>query len=115
MEAPAYTPRPPRATVIQPYAEFLRQRVTAYPGLTAQRLFRELKELGYAGGYTMVKVFLREVRPPTDKGFGVRFDTPPGERAQVDVAQFQVVFADEPSQPRIVCLSPWCWGCSRLI
>ena len=50
MEAPAYTPRPPRATVIDPYAEFLRQRVTAYPGLTAQRLFRELKALGYPGG-----------------------------------------------------------------
>ena len=54
MEAPAYTPRAPRATVIDPYAEFLRQRVTAYPGLTGQRLFRELKALGYEGGYTMV-------------------------------------------------------------
>ena len=115
MEAPAYTPRPPRATVIDPYAEFLRQRVTAYPGLTAQRLFRELKELGYPGGYTMVKVFLREVRPPADKGFEVRFEIPPGEQAQVDFAQFQVVFADEPSQPRIVWLFSMVLGCSRLI
>ena len=115
MEAPAYTPRPPRATVIDPYAEFLRQRVAAYPGLTAQRLFRELKELGYPGGYTMVKVFLREVRPPADKGYEVRFETPPGEQAQVDFAQFQVVFTDEPSQPRIVWLFSMVLGCSRLI
>ena len=115
MEAPAYTPRAPRATVIDLYADFLRQRVTAYPGLTAQRLFRELKDLGYAGGYTMVKVFLRDVRPPTEKGFEVRFETPPGEQGQVDFAQFQVVFTDEPSQPRIVWLFSMVLGCSRLI
>ena len=115
MEAPAYTPRAPRATVIDPYAEFLRQRVTTYPRLTARRLFRELKELGYGGGYTTVKVFLRDVRPPAERGFEVRFETPPGEQAQVNFAQFQVVFADEPSQPRIVWLFSMVLGCSRLI
>ena len=115
MEAPAYTPRAPRATVIDPYAEFLRQRVTAYPGLTGQRLFRELKALGNEGGYTMVKVFLSDVRPPAEKGYEVRFETPPGEQAQVDFAQFQVVFADEPSQTRVVWLFSMVLGCSRLI
>jgi hypothetical protein len=29
----------------------LRERVTAYPGLTGRRLWRELRERGYAGGY----------------------------------------------------------------
>ena len=115
IEAPAYTPRAPRATVIDPYADFLRQRVAAYPGLTAQRLFRELKALGYEGGYTTVKVFLRDVSPPAEKGYEVRFETPPGEQAQVDFAQFQVVFADEPSRPRIVWLFSMVLGCSRLI
>ena len=80
MEAPAYTPRRPRATVIDPYAEFLRQRGKTYPRLTAQRLFRELKALGYEGGYTMVKVFLREVRPPAEKGFEVRSRLLPASR-----------------------------------
>ena len=90
--------------------------MTTYPGLTARRLFRELKALGYEGGYTtMVKVFLRDVRPPAEKGYGVRFETAPGEQAQVDFAQFQVVFTDEPSRPRVVWLFSMVLGCSRLI
>jgi len=59
LEAPAYGPRRPRATVIDPFAAYLRERVAAYPGLTARRLLRELKERGYSGGYTAVTDFLR--------------------------------------------------------
>jgi len=115
LEAPAYSQRRPRQTLIDPFANYLRERVTSYPGLTGQRLFRELKEMGYAGGYTMVKVFLRDVRPREEKGYEVRFETPPGIQAQVDFAQFQVVFADEPSTPRIVWLFSMVLGYSRLI
>jgi transposase len=115
LEAPVYSARTPRATVIDPFADYLRERVKSYPGLTGQRLFRDLKGLGYQGGYTMVKVFLRDVRPQTEKGFEVRFETPPGEQGQVDFAQFQVVFADEPSTPRIVWLFSMVLGHSRLI
>lgn len=93
LEAPAYGPRRPRATVIDPFAAYLRERVAAYPGLTARRLLRELKERGYSGGYTAVIDFLRDIRPPGEHGFEVRFETPPGEQAQVDFAQFHVVLA----------------------
>jgi hypothetical protein len=34
----------------------------------------------------------------------VRFETEPGEQAQVDFARFNVVFTDEPENPRIVRL-----------
>jgi transposase len=47
--------------------------------------------------------FLREVRPSPTPGFEVRFENPPGEQAQVDFAQFEVVFTDESSVTRIVC------------
>ena len=60
-------------------------------------------------------MFLRDVRPPAEKGYEVRFETAPGEQAQVDFAQFQVVFADEPSQTRVVWLFSMVLGCSRLI
>ncbi len=102
LEAPAYGPRKPRTTVIDPFTAYLRERVAAYPGLSGRRLLRELKDRGYAGGYTAVTDFLRDVRPASEQGFEVRFETAPGEQAQVDFAQFQVIFTDEPSTPRIV-------------
>lgn len=40
---------------------------------------------------------------------------PPGEQAQVDFAQFQVVFTDEPSTPRVVWLFSLVLGYSRLL
>ncbi|OLP56364.1 integrase [Rhizobium rhizosphaerae] len=115
MEAPAYGPRKPRSTVIDPFASYLRERVKAYPGLTGSRLLREIRERGYTGGYTAVTDFLRDVRPPATAGFEVRFETPPGEQAQVDFAQFHVVFTDEPMTPRIVWLFSMVLGHSRLI
>jgi len=81
LKAPAYGPRSPRATVLDPFTAYLRERVAAYPGLTGRRLFRELKERGYAGGYTAVTDFLRDVRPAAaDRGYEVRFETRPVSR-----------------------------------
>jgi transposase len=115
LEAPAYGPRKPRQTILDPFTGYLRERVSAFPGLTGSRLFREIKERGYAGGYTAVTDFLREIRPGPASSFEVRFETAPGEQAQVDFAQFQVVFTDEPSAPRIVWLFSLVLGYSRLI
>ena len=42
---------------------YLRERLAAFPELTGRRLYREIRDLGYAGGYTAVKDFLREMRP----------------------------------------------------
>src|SRR5437762_13024281 len=53
-EPPSYGPRKPRARRLEPFEAYLRQRITAYPGLTARRLLREIKQHGYAGGYTAV-------------------------------------------------------------
>jgi transposase len=115
LEVPVYGPRKPRPALLDAFAGYLRERVKAFPTLTGSRLYRELKELGYKGGYTAVTDFLREVRPPTERGFEVRFETGPGEQGQVDFAQFQVVFTDEPTTPRVVWLFSMVLGFSRLI
>ncbi len=115
LEPPAYGPRQPRPRRLDPFTTYLRERTTAYPGLTGSRMWRELKELGYSGGYTAVTDYLREVRPREPAPFEVRFETPPGHQAQVDFAQFQVVFTDEPTTMRIVWLFSMVLGHSRLI
>jgi transposase len=115
LEPPVYGPRKSRQRLIDPFVLYLRERVTAYPGLTARRLWRELRERGYTGGYTIVTDVLRDLRRSPLPGFEVRFETPPGDQAQVDFAQFQVIFADEPSETRIVWLFSFVLGFSRLI
>ena len=86
LEAPVYGPRQPRPRRIDPFVPYLRERVEAWPGLTGRRLFRELTERGYQGGYTAVTDALRDLRPPAAPPFEVRFETPPGDQAQVDFA-----------------------------
>ena len=115
LKAPAYGPRRPRPTRLAPFEPYLRERVLAFPGLTGQRLLREIRARGYEGGYTAVTDFLREVRPPAETGHERRFETPPGHQAQVDFAQFQTVFTDEPDVARIVWLFSLVLGHSRLI
>jgi transposase len=77
------------------------------------RLLREIRALGYGGGYTQLTTYLREIRPPADAGFEHRFETAPGEQAQVDFAQFKTVFSEEPGQVRIVWLFSLVLGQSR--
>jgi transposase len=115
LTAPSYKARPPRERVIASFEPYLRERLAAYPALTGRRLWREIKERGYAGGYTAVTDMLRELRPPRTSGFEVRFETPPGAQAQVDFARFDVEFLDEPGVKRIVWLFSMVLGHSRFI
>ena len=45
----------------------------------------------------------------------MRFETPPGQQAQVNFARFVVQFADEPGVTRIIWLLSMVLGCSRYI
>ncbi len=114
LEPPAYGPRrTPQPSKLAPFESYLRERVAAFPDLTAVRLLREVRERGYEGAYTAVKRFLRGVRPSQPPPFEVRFETPPGQQAQVDFARFTLTFADEPSLVRIVWLFSMVLGHSR--
>ena len=115
LEPPVYQARQPRPAKVAPFHPYLRERMAAYPDLTGSRLHREIRDLGYAGGYTAVKDFLRDIRPTSPAGFEVRFETPPGRQAQVDFAHFRTVFTDEPSVERVVWLFSLVLGHSRML
>lgn len=116
IEVPTYGPRQPRERLLDPHMDYLRARLEAYPGLSAQRLARELGERGYAGGYSTVRDMVRTMRPAGGgKPYAVRFETPAGQQAQVDFAQFRVRFADAPDRVQIVWLFSMVLGFSRLI
>jgi len=115
LEPPKYKTRQPRARITDPFEPYLKERLAAYPGLTAVRLWREVKERGYADGYSVLRDCVRDLRPPRTAGFEVRFETLPGEQAQVDFAHFEVEFADDPGVKRVVWLFSMVLGYSRLI
>lgn len=117
VEAPAYGPRKiGRPCKIAPYMEFLRERIMTFPDLTASRLTREIREMGYTGAYTAVKRYLAAIRPDHDpKPYEVRFETRAGVQGQVDFARFVVEFTDDPGMARIVWLFSMVLGYSRFL
>ena len=115
LSAPSYGPRLPRPQRLDPYRDYLRQRIETVPEIRATRLLREIRALGYTGGYTCLTDYLREIRAPQWHGFEHRFETEPGEQAQVDFAQFKTIFTDEPGQLRVVWLFSLVLGFSRYL
>ena len=103
---PAYGPRAPRPRRLEPYEAYLRERIEACAGLSGRRLYRELRVLGYRGGYTAVTDYLRRIRPALPPPFERRFATEPGRQAQVDFAEFLIKFADQPGVRHRVLNSP---------
>ncbi len=80
---PAYAPRPPRPSMLDPFQDYLRERLSAGVWNGAV-LLRELKERGYTGGYTILKDWLHPQRTAAGCVAVRRFETPPGRQAQVD-------------------------------
>src|SRR3712207_3999722 len=103
LELPVYGPRQVgRPNKLALYLDYLRERIAAFPELSAVRLTREVRERGYTGAYTAVKRFVSAIRPSDGpRPFEVRFETPAGHQAQVDFARFVVAFEDEPGVTRL--------------
>lgn len=90
-ESPPCYQRGTRPSKLDPYRTWIRTRLEAAP-LTAKRLLRELRPLGYSGGYTILKSFVARIRPRPPVPVVVRFETPPGDQGQADFARFVVTW-----------------------
>lgn len=84
-QASRYGPRAARATKLEPFKKYLRERVEAAKPhwIPAVVLLREIRELGYAGGLTQLKMFINPLKSIEEEPV-VRFETPPGEQMQAD-------------------------------
>ena len=88
-EAVRYGPRSPGPTKLDAYKSIIAVRLATYPELSAVRLLEEIRAAGYAGGYTQLKAFVRQIRPAPAPEPVIRFETPAGRQAQVDFARFR--------------------------
>lgn len=87
-DAPLDGRRAPKGSIIDPYREFLVNRLGEHPELTSTRLLLELRERGYAGGVSVVRRYVAKVRAPRQRKAYLRVETEPGEQAQVDWGSF---------------------------
>jgi transposase len=87
---------PPRPRLIDRFAEFIGRRAPEV-GWNGVVLHRELVGLGFAGSYQQVRRFLKPYRAQRkwSELATVRFETEPGEQAQVDYGQLQVWIGEQ--------------------
>lgn len=80
-----YGPRQARACKLDEYKSYLRERVEqARPRwIPATVLLREIRERGYCGGISQLKVWLATLKKSEPEPL-VRFETPPGKQMQAD-------------------------------
>lgn len=72
-----------RERKLSAYEGYLKQRMNEGVYNT-RKLFREIRERGYTGGLTQVIMYVQPYRPKQNEPAVMRFETEPGEQAQVD-------------------------------
>ena len=80
-----------RRSQLEAYRQYLESRLKELPLLSSIRLYEELKEHGYKGGYRMLCKFVRTIRPAKQPKAYIRVETPPGKQGQADWAEFPKV------------------------
>jgi transposase len=84
-QPPSQTPRPPRGSILNPYQAKIDALIAKYPNLSAVRVREEISkgEDGYRGGLTVLRGYLRSIRPARGRVYQeVVYE--PGEAMQVD-------------------------------
>lgn len=75
--------------LLEPFKAYVKQRMEE-GCLNAVVLFDEIKTQGYAGKTTMLRYFMSPLRPTVIAQATERYETPPGQQAQVDWGLFKV-------------------------
>ena len=93
MAVERYRPRQsaPRASKLDAFRDRIGAWLERHP-FTAAQIFQKLRQEGYDGGVTIVKDYVRRVRPPRPPAF-LSLSFAPGECAQVDWGQYGTIAA----------------------
>lgn len=70
-------------TLLEDYKNYLNKRLSEYD-LSAKKLFNEIKHQGYSGSYSWLAQYIATIKKENNKKAVMRFETLPGEQAQVD-------------------------------
>jgi len=82
--------QPLRASVVDPYIEFIRDTLERHPRLRATRIYAMVRDRGYTGSVVQLRRAVGRLRPQIREPF-LQLHTFPAEQAQVDWAHFGYV------------------------
>ena len=79
----------PRGSVLDPFKPCITRLLDTHP-YSAQQIFQRLREDGYSGGQTILRDYVRRIRP-TKRPVYLKLNFTPGECAQVDWGEYGTV------------------------
>src|SRR5271166_2925959 len=89
-------PRPRRRrSLVDDYEPILKELLAKYPNLTVERALQELQARGFPGKYTVVRRRMRRLRSRPATPPVLRFETGPGDQAQMDYGVYDIDFTRE--------------------
>ena len=86
-----------RTSLLDPYRETVKDFLLKDPTMAASTMLHRLREMGYMGGLTILRSYVRELKTraaPRMREAFLRLEFAPGECAQVDWGEFGDVFHD---------------------
>ena len=86
-EIPKRKPSPLRPSKLDPFKPLLYYLVVEKKVENCEVLLRKLREHGYKGGKSILKDYVKTLRPPKEPPAVMRYETFPGEQAQVDFGE----------------------------
>ena len=88
VNGPQFRPRQsaPRSSRLDPFKDQVIRLLETHP-YSAQQIYQRLREGGFKGGFTIVKNYVRQVRPVRREAF-LKLSFAPGECAQLDWGEF---------------------------
>ena len=99
-----------RSSKLDPYRDKISFLVKE-KNLSAVRVLDEIKELGYPGGYSILKDYIRIIRPKSKKRPRPPIDHPPGYEAQMDWSPHKVEMGGKIQTVHtgsiVLCYSRW--------
>jgi transposase len=94
--APSKQKRKKTKRKLDPYKDYLHQRMLEDGVYNGERLLDEIKQLGYTGGKTILKDYIKPFRDKERKKYSVRYETLPGEQMQVDLKEIgEIILSGE--------------------
>jgi transposase len=84
-----------RRRIVDAFEPILQELLAQYPNLTVARAWQELRQRGFSGGYTVVRERVRLLRPRPAPAPVRRFETGPGQQAQMDFGVYDIDFTRE--------------------